>query len=138
MSAVKGKGSKAEIQLAKSMWRLGLRYRKHPNNIIGRPDFVFMGTKVAIFCDGDFWHGKGWRSRGFSTWEEQFIGINNSEYWQDKIRKNMARDKYVNKALRNSGWSVIRLLESQILRDPDYHARSVKKAIESRKRAASI
>ena len=64
MRAVKPKGSKAERALAKAMWTKGLRYRKHVKGISGTPDFGFIGLKVAVFCDGDFWHGRGWEKRG--------------------------------------------------------------------------
>ena len=57
MSAIRSTGTESEILLGKSLWGLGLRYRKH-YGITGRPDFVFIGPRVAVFCDGDFWHGK--------------------------------------------------------------------------------
>ena len=62
MSAVKSKNTKPERMLASEMWRLGLRYRKQ-YKMIGRPDFVFLKTRIAVFCDGDFWHGRDWEHR---------------------------------------------------------------------------
>ncbi|MCK4787381.1 MAG: very short patch repair endonuclease [Desulfobacteraceae bacterium] len=130
MSSVRGKGSKAEKMLAKAMWRIGLRYRKHSNCIIGKPDYVFVGPKVVVFCDGDFWHGMGWEKRGFGSWEEQFEGLHNSAFWREKIARNMERDKKVTKQLQNEGWIVLRFLESEILDDADKHAQIVLRTIK--------
>jgi len=129
MSAVRGKGSKAEKELAKSMWRIGLRYRKHPKGIIGKPDYVFLSPRVIVFCDGDFWHGRGWEKRGFSSWKEQFEGLHNSDFWRGKIARNMERDRKVTEQLRNDGWIVFRFLESEILDDPDKHAQIISRVI---------
>ena len=133
MSSVKGKDSRAEKVLARAMWRIGLRYRKHPKGIIGKPDYVFLGPKVAIFCDGDFWHGIGWEKRGFRSWEEQFEGLNNSAFWREKIKRNMERDRQVNKQLKKDGWTVLRFLESEILKHPDKDAQIIRKAINKKK-----
>lgn len=132
MSAVRSKGSKAETALGKAMWRLGLRYRKHPKYILGRPDYAFLRPKVVVFCDGDFWHGQGWRERGFHSWDDQFEGLNNSEFWKDKIRRNIVRDKQVNKELRYAGWVVIRYLESVIFRDATKCAVAIHEVVHER------
>lgn len=118
------------------MWGLGLRYRKHPKGILGKPDLVFIKAKVVVFCDGDFWHGKGWEDRGFNSWEEQFDGLRNAEFWRNKIARNMERDEQVNHALRDAGWLVMRFLESQIFRDPEQCAQSVLEAVHARKEIA--
>jgi len=129
MAAVKSRGSKAELALGRAMWQAGLRYRKHPSGIHGNPDYAFLRKKVAVFCDGDFWHGLGWKQRGFTTWDEQFEYLGNGEFWREKIRRNMERDKEVNEQLRSSGWTVLRLRESEILKDPDRCAAVVRDAI---------
>lgn len=129
MAAVKSKGSKAERALGRAMWKLGLRYKKHPKHVPGQPDYAFTGPRVAVFCDGDFWHGLGWKQRGFSTWDEQFKSLRNGEFWREKIRRNMERDKEVNEELRSSGWTVLRLRESEILKDPDRCAAVARDAI---------
>jgi DNA mismatch endonuclease (patch repair protein) len=133
MSAVKGRGSKAEIALARSMWNLGLRYRKHPKHVMGKPDFIFAKLKIAVFCDGDFWHGKGWGKRGFKSWEEQFEGLHNRDFWRDKIARNMARDEYVSKELQRAGWIVLRFLESEILREPNSYAEIIKDIVKQKR-----
>ena len=58
MQAVKSKGSKIELILGKALWRLNYRYRKNDKTVFGKPDFSFKMKKIAIFCDGEFWHGK--------------------------------------------------------------------------------
>ena len=119
MRAVKSKGSKAERALAKAMWDRGLRYRKHVKGIAGTPDFAFIGPKIAVFCDGDFWHGRGWEKRGFNNLEEQFSRLKSPEFWRRKIAANMERDKRVNAHLREQGWKVFRFLESDIQEGAD-------------------
>ena len=133
MAAVSSQGSKAETLLGKSMWDLGLRYRKHPRSIVGKPDHAFLGLKIAVFCDGDFWHGKGWEERGFDNWEEQFHGLRNAEFWRDKIARNMERDRQVNLELQGRGWLVVRFPESQILREPARCAQVVLEVVHSRR-----
>lgn len=133
MSAVKSTGSKAEKALGTAMWESGLRYRKHPRGLIGRPDYAFIGPKVAVFCDGDFWHGKGWKGRGFQSWDEQFVGLRNPDFWKEKIARNMARDERVNIELRETGWIVLRFLESEILRDPGTCVESISAVIAERR-----
>ena len=93
MSAVKSKGSKAERALGQAMWARGIRYRKHVRKVFGTPDFALMRLRVAIFCDGDFWHGQGWEKRGFTSWEQQFERLKSPELWKTKIAANMARDR---------------------------------------------
>jgi len=66
MQAIKSKGSKIEIMLAKAMWEKGLRYRKNDKTVIGKPDFTFKKYKIAVFCDSEFWHGKDWKKRNLN------------------------------------------------------------------------
>ena len=57
MQANKGKDSKIEILLRQELWSRGLRYRKNAKSVYGHPDIVFISKKIAVFCDGEFWHG---------------------------------------------------------------------------------
>lgn len=111
MSSIPSKDTVPELLLGKSLWSLGLRYRKH-YKIIGKPDFVLVSSKIAIFCDGDFWHGNNWRLRKLKNRNEEFSKY--SEFWIRKITNNINRDKKVNRKLRVTGWTVIRFWESQI------------------------
>lgn len=111
MSAIKSKNTSPERILGKCLWERGLRYRKH-YRIKGKPDFVFVKAKVAVFCDGDFWHGNNWRLRGMKSMEEELSHY--SDFWASKIRRNVARDRQVNEALIRDGWTVFRFWESKI------------------------
>ena len=131
MSAVKSKGSKAERALGRAMWARGLRYRKHVRTILGTPDFAFKRLKIVVFCDGDFWHGRGWEKRGFKTWEQQFERLKSPEKWKMKIAANMERDRRVNYCLRKNGWTVLRFLESEIKEDANQCVDKVLEQIEA-------
>jgi len=114
MSAIKSKNTKPERLLGKAMWSVGLRYRKQ-YKIKGSPDFVFVRKKIAVFCDGDFWHGNNWKIRGLNSFEEELSQY--SGFWQKKILRNVERDKEVNKELEGQGWIVLRFWESDIKSD---------------------
>ena len=75
MQAVKNKNSKIEILLRKELWNRGLRYQKNRNDVFGKPDIVFKGKKVAVFCDSEFWHGYNWeeRKKDFKSHQEFWI-----------------------------------------------------------------
>jgi DNA mismatch endonuclease, patch repair protein len=94
-----------------------LRFRLHRATLPGHPDIVFPGAKVAVFVDGDFWHGNQWRLRGLQRLEDQFRDSENSEYWIRKISRNVIRDRESTTTLEQSGWRVIRVWESDIKRD---------------------
>lgn len=106
-------GSRAEVVLCKELWAAGLRYRKNTRVVFGKPDVVFFRQKVAVFCDGDFWHGRSWPTlkrklrRGF-----------NGSYWTAKILRNRERDAIVTNKLVDEGWSVLRFWETDVLRNP--------------------
>ena len=101
MSRVKNKDSDIELLLRNELWNRGLRYRKNVTGIIGKPDIVFKGKKVAVFCDSEFWHGYNWeeRKKDFKT---------NQEFWIPKIERNIQRDIEVNEQLNALGWTVLR------------------------------
>ena len=110
MKAVKNKDSEIERLLRKELWSRGLRYRKNYKKIIGKPDIVFVGKKVAVFCDSEFWHGYDWENRKNSI-------QTNRDYWIPKIERNMKRDREVNEKLRSEGWTVIRFWGKEIQKD---------------------
>lgn len=121
----RGKDTKAELVLRRSVWRLGLRYRLHRNDLPGKPDLVFPRDKVAVFCDGDFWHGRNWRER-----KRRLKRGSNPGYWIPKIEANMARDRRQAQSLRRGGWRVVRLWETDILKDPSRAASRVRGAVD--------
>ena len=115
MSAIPSKNTRPEIALRKALWHKNLRYRVNYKKLPGKPDIVFTKQMVAIFCDGDYWHGHNWAIRGLSSLDEELSGY--SEYWRAKILRNIERDEENNKALRALGWTVLRLWESEIKQD---------------------
>ena len=127
MSSIKSKGTRPEILLRKALWKEHLRYRVNYKALPGKPDIVFTKYKVAVFCDGDYWHGHNWALRGLGSLEEELNGY--SEYWRDKILRNIERDNEENKALHALGWTVVRLWESDIKKDIVCCVATVKEAL---------
>jgi DNA mismatch endonuclease (patch repair protein) len=107
-------GTKPERALRKELWRNGLRYRTNVSKLPGIPDILFPKAHVAVFCDGDFWHGKDWRLR-----KPRLQRGTNPGYWVSKIERNIERDKKNNRELRKRGWIVLRFWESEIFGDLD-------------------
>lgn len=107
MSRIKGKDTGPERRIATSLSDYGHLWESHAKDLPGRPDFVFREHRVAVFVDGDFWHG--WK---FNEWRDKL-----SEAWEAKISANRARDARNHRRLRRMGWKVIRLWEHQIERD---------------------
>jgi DNA mismatch endonuclease (patch repair protein) len=116
MAAVHNRDTKPEILLRHALWRRGLRYRVR-TAVHGKPDIVFPRARVAVFVDGDFWHGNAWRIRGLPTFESQFERIKNSQFWREKITANMARDAEVTASLTAEDWRVYRVFESRLADD---------------------
>jgi DNA mismatch endonuclease Vsr len=88
----------------------GFRYRKNNKTVFGKPDLTFKKYKIAIFVDGEFWHGKNWN-------EENDTINTNRDFWIKKISNNIKRDKEVNDYLLKNGWKVIRFWGRQIETD---------------------
>jgi DNA mismatch endonuclease, patch repair protein len=110
MGKIRGKNSKPEILLKKELWRHGYRYRTNVKKLPGRPDIVISKFKLAIFVDGEFWHGH--------QWEEKKEKIkSNRGFWIPKIERNIQRDDEVNEQLDELGWTVIRFWCHKILSD---------------------
>ncbi|WP_373508152.1 DNA mismatch endonuclease Vsr [Thiocapsa sp.] len=113
-------GTKAEIALRRALWGRGLRYRVHQKDLPGCPDLVFRRRRVVVFVDGDFWHGRDWEVR-----KERLRSGHNAPYWLAKISYNRERDLRNNTLLSELGWRVVRLWETEVLKDPDGAARLV-------------
>ena len=101
MQAIHGKDTSIELRLRHELWIRGIRYRKNCKSIFGRPDLAFIGKKVAVFCDSEFWHGYEWEHK------KQTIQTNR-DFWIPKIERNIERDKEVNAQLESEGWIVLR------------------------------
>lgn len=104
MKRVKLKNGSLEKLMQRELRAQGLRFRCHVRNLPGSPDIVFHRERVAIFVDGDFWHG--WR---LSTWEHKL-----SPFWREKLHANRRRDRRNFRRLRRLGWYVIRLWQHQV------------------------
>jgi len=119
MSRIKSKETKCEILLRKTLYNKGIRgYRKNKRIFGFEVDLIFPRKKIAVFCDSDFWHGK-----------KQKMPEENKEYWHQKLLKNKNRDKLANRTLRENGWTVIRLWEKDILKNPYKESDKIIKAI---------
>lgn len=119
MSKVKSKNTNIELLLRRALFKKGYRFRLH-YRVFGTPDIVLPSKKIAIFCDGDFWHGKSYKK----------AKINYKTFWKNKIKENISRDKKVNGILRKEGWEVVRLWKSDILKNIDRCVEKVERAIE--------
>lgn len=123
MKQVKNKDSKIEILLRQELWNRGLRYRKNTNKVFGHPDIAFIGKKIAVFCDSEFWHGYNWEERQNDFKSHQ-------EFWISKIERNMERDIEVNERLKSEGWTVIRFWGNEIKKDTVKCADIIEKAVK--------
>lgn len=102
-----------ELALRKLLWGAGLRYRKNVKELPGKPDIVFPRQRIAVFCDGDFWHGRNWDSLS-----RKLVAGNNPSYWVQKVHSNRERDSRNNQRLSDLGWLVLRFWETDIKRSP--------------------
>ena len=121
MARIKGRDTGPEQRLAGMLRRARRRFDTQARDLPGRPDFVFRRVRVAVFVDGDFWHG--WR---FATWRLKL-----TEKWEAKIKANMSRDARNHQKLRRSGWKVLRIWEHQLKRDPEGCLRRVIAALDA-------
>lgn len=125
MQKIRSTETTPEIMFRKFLWAQGVRYRKNNKKLPGKPDISISRCKVAIFIDGEFWHGY--------NWEEKKKKIKaNRGYWIPKIERNIARDKKYNRQLRRQGWSVLRFWGQDVKKNPEKCLRRVMRAIEKR------
>lgn len=126
MRQVKNKDSAIELALRKELWNRGLRYRKNVKSVYGKPDIAFIGKKIAVFCDSEFWHGYDWeeRKRDFKS---------HQEFWIPKIERNMERDREVTERLQSEGWIVLRFWGKEIKKNLSACADIIQKTWEDSK-----
>ncbi|NNN06941.1 MAG: very short patch repair endonuclease [Elusimicrobia bacterium] len=121
MSRVKSRGTSLEREMARILRSARIKYRtQYP--ILGRPDFVLIPQKVAIFCDSEFWHGYGWGRKSKAAFKSR------RDYWIAKIERNIWRDRLVNRTLRKEGWKVLRFWERAVLKSPAQCVDRIRKA----------
>jgi DNA mismatch endonuclease (patch repair protein) len=105
MSKIKGKNSIPEMLLRRALWARNIRYRIHRRDLPGRPDIVIEKFKLAIFVDGDFWHGYNWAIRKPKS---------NQAYWNSKIERNMQKDRWASAQLEENGYTMMRFWEHEV------------------------
>jgi DNA mismatch endonuclease (patch repair protein) len=128
--ASKKKNTGPELVLRRALRNEGLRsYRVDLATMRGRPDVVFTRERVAVFCDGDFWHGRNLEAR-IAKLEQG----HNAPYWVAKIRGNVARDRRIDSELEGAGWTVLRFWETDVKRDAVTAAKEIADRVKSRRR----
>lgn len=127
MQAIKNKDSEIELILRKELWKRGLRYRKNVKNVFGHPDIAFIGKKVAVFCDSEFWHGYDWEHRKADIKSRR-------DFWIPKIERNIQRDIEVTGVLKSDGWIVLRFWGKEIKKDVCKCADIIETAVKNNKR----
>lgn len=125
MQAVKNKDSKIEVMLRKELWNRGLRYQKNSTKVYGKPDIVFIGKKVAVFCDSEFWHGYDWENKKNEIKSKR-------EFWIPKIERNIQRDIEVTNKLQAEGWVVLRFWGNDIKKNLIECADKIERTIKQR------
>lgn len=126
MSKIRAKNSKPELILRKALWARNVRFRLHDKSLPGTPDIVIKKYKLAIFVDGEFWHGFDWKNirNRIKT---------NRLFWIPKIERNMQKDENVNRALRNMGYTVFRFWTRDIAKKLPIVLNQITLFIEARK-----
>ena len=121
MRKVRSRGNATtEVKLLMLFREAGITgWRRHVP-IMGRPDFAFLRKKLAIFVDGDFWHGRGNRA----------VPVSNRRFWCAKFEQNKKRDRFVNRELRTKGWTVLRIWESDLARSKQRCLRRIERALK--------
>lgn len=122
MSNIKLKKGKAELALAKKLWHRGYRYRLNWKGLPGSPDIAVLKHNIAIFVDGEFWHGY--------DWENKKAKLNrNKEYWTEKIEENIARDKRVDQELYAMDWTPIHFWTKEVEKNIDGCIKAIEELI---------
>jgi len=107
MSKIRGKNTKPELTFRKALWKKGVRYRLDSKQLPGRPDVSIKKYKLAVFIDGEFWHGYNWNERKDKL-------KSNRKFWIPKIERNMQRDREVNQQLKDMDYVVFRFWTHEI------------------------
>ena len=118
MRAIKGKGTKLELDTARMLRRAKMHYRSHPK-AFGSPDFIVEGS-LYLFCDGSFWHGRSWKEL-----KRRLEASNNPDYWVKHIDGNRKRDRKVNRTLRKQGHAVLRLWDTDVHKRPGWCVKKI-------------
>jgi DNA mismatch endonuclease (patch repair protein) len=139
MAAIRSQRNKTEEYLAKLLYARGLRHQRYSARLPGRPDLVFRQAKLAVFVDGDYWHGRLLIDSGPNALRRYVRRLPRSaqQYWIQKLTKRVERDRNITNCLRRAGWSVLRYWESDVKRQPDMVAAEIERRVRLRARRAS-
>ena len=122
MSRIRGKNTKPEIILRQEMWRNGIKgYRLHWKKVAGSPDIAFPNKKIAIFVNGCYWHRCPYCNPAFPKTHQEF--------WKNKFKKNIERDKKKINDLQEDGWKVIVIWECKIKENIDECLKKIKEVL---------
>ena len=124
MRRIKNRDTGIELATAEILRQANIGHESHPE-VYGSPDFLVEG-KLALFCDGSFWHGRDWKNL-----KEKLSSGNNPDYWVNHIGSNRKRDRKVNRALRERGYAVLRLWDTDIKKRPERCVNRIRKALDS-------
>ena len=108
--------------MKKMLLEINCKFKMYPK-MDGNPDFIIQNRKIAIFCDGDFWHGHKYDEKKKPS----------KKFWRDKIEGNMKRDRRISRRLRQDGWSVLRFWEHEIERNPERCIKRITRKIREQK-----
>ena len=109
MSKIRSKGTRFETEFIRELKKASkLPFKTNWAELRGKPDIVFLSSRVCVFLDSDFWHG--WQ---YPRWRH----LLKNAYWKEKILSNRRRDAITTKYLRRHGWRVLRLWGHNISRD---------------------
>ncbi|MBL7131338.1 MAG: very short patch repair endonuclease [Candidatus Omnitrophica bacterium] len=122
MRKIRSDKTTPEILLQKALRKEKIKFRKNCTTIAGKPDIVLIKKKIAVFVDGEFWHGYRWKQKKKKIKD-------NRDYWIPKIERNIVRDRKHNRKLKNSGWQVIRFWQQQVIKDLPKCIQKIKKSL---------
>jgi DNA mismatch endonuclease (patch repair protein) len=122
MASIRKRDTRPELLLRRMLRASGIRgYRCHLRAVPGSPDVAFTRWRVAVFVDGVWWHGHpDWLPHG-----------RRGPYWDSKIAGNVARDRRVDEQLSDLGWTVVRIWDVDVLREPAGAAEVVRMALKA-------
>jgi DNA mismatch endonuclease (patch repair protein) len=125
MSRIRGKNTKIDKIMEEILQEIKCKYEKYPK-MYGNPDFVIRSKKIAIFCDGDFWHGYKYDEKKKPA----------KKFWRDKIEGNVKRDRRISRKLRGDGWTVLRFWEHDLEKRADVCSRKIRNKIKMKRFSA--
>lgn len=129
MVAIHSTDTKPEVMLRKALWHKGVRYRKNFRVLGYQVDIAITKHKIAVFCDGTFWHGKDGDGSQVAT---------NTKFWKNKIQRNKERDLEATITLRDAGWKVLRFWDDEIISNLDECKNKVLECVRNGKETKGV